>query len=405
MIEPKLLEIIYDASSIRRWNDYPRLVELTEIDKQSHKFIIAYFLASFEENVDLSKVIEYGIFEFFRRVIITDIRPDVFRKITKTKEKEINSWFLEKLKPITKDIQNGDFFHRMSEYFNNEITNKEKEILKAAHYLSTRWEFQIIEQSSAFLHDIKELRHLMDEEIHKLKHVKGFFEFVIDSKLTKLIDLFGRLRFQIRWAQTPRVPQTTVLGHMLIVSILSYFYSISIGACKTRIVNNFFTSLFHDLPEALTKDIISPVKKSIPGLENLILDVEIERIKTVIMPLVPRKIEHDFLYFLGLYCDDENCTKDEFKNRVIISSMINFVKDIENYNYDEFMPIDGVALKAFDDIAAFSEAAISIGYGIKSQEFSNATKNIIKKYQNIKVYDFDVVEFLQKIQKYFLKEH
>ena len=43
MLSPKLIEQFFGAASIQRWNDYPRMVELVELDKQAHKFIIAYF--------------------------------------------------------------------------------------------------------------------------------------------------------------------------------------------------------------------------------------------------------------------------------------------------------------------------------------------------------------------------
>ncbi|MDR1614624.1 MAG: hydrolase, partial [Campylobacteraceae bacterium] len=43
MISAELIDKFFCAASIERWNDYPRMVELTELDKQAHKFIIAFF--------------------------------------------------------------------------------------------------------------------------------------------------------------------------------------------------------------------------------------------------------------------------------------------------------------------------------------------------------------------------
>lgn len=406
MITPELVKIIYDAASIERWNDYPRMVELTELDKQAHKFVIAYFLASYEEDVDLFKVVEAGIFEFFRRVIVTDIRPDVFREMVKEKGEELNGWVLEQLKPATEFIEDGDFFQRMKNYFENEHTySKEKEILHAAHYLATKWEFQIVYESSKFLHDIDDLKRAVEADVHKFKHLKGVVEIALDSKITRLIDLCGRLRFQIRWAQTPRVPKTSVLGHMLIVGIFSYFYSLSIGACKKRVENNFFTSLFHDLPEALTRDIISPVKRSVKGLEELILDVEIKKIRNTILPLVPNSLKEEFTYLLGLYHQGDSYRKDEFKNRIMISAMVQVEDDLDKHNIDEDNPIDGVALKACDDLAAFTEAAISIGHGIKSRELKSALIKAKEKYKKRKIHKLDVLDLFEKMENYLTNIH
>ncbi len=49
MIE-NLIERFYEAASMNRWNDNIRPVELTELDKQAHKMVIAYVIAKLEEN-------------------------------------------------------------------------------------------------------------------------------------------------------------------------------------------------------------------------------------------------------------------------------------------------------------------------------------------------------------------
>ena len=73
------------------------------------------------------------------------------------------------------------------------------------------------------------------------------------TALGRFAKLCGQLRFQIRWADTPRVPETSVLGHMFLVAGYAYFFSLSLGACPARRINNFFAGLFHDLPELLTR--------------------------------------------------------------------------------------------------------------------------------------------------------
>ena len=117
MLSPGLIEQFFAAASIQRWNDYPRMVELVELDKQAHKFIIAFFIAKMEEEeVNQVHLIEAGIFEFLRRVIVTDIRPDVFRQALQKKEKEINQWVLSKLHDLLIDIEDGEFLKRFELY-------------------------------------------------------------------------------------------------------------------------------------------------------------------------------------------------------------------------------------------------------------------------------------------------
>jgi putative hydrolase of HD superfamily len=324
--------------------------------------------------------------------------------MVKEKGEELNHWILEQLKPSIIKIEDGQFFLRMKEYFENDKTySKEREILEAAHYLATRWEFQIVYESSKFLHDANELKEAVEADIHKYKHLKGVTEIALGGKLSQLIDLCGRLRFQIRWSLTPRIPRTSVLGHMFVVSIFSYFYSKSINACKQRLINNFFTSLFHDLPEALTRDIISPVKRSVDGLEEIILEIEIEKINNKILPLVPNNIKNDFAYLLGIYTSGDTTRKDEFKNRIKIEGMVQAQEDLEQYNKDEDNAVDGIALKASDDIAAFTEAAISIGHGITSRELAGALEGIKKKYENKQIYKLDISKILIEMELFLTK--
>lgn len=384
MINPRIIDYIFSSASIQRWNDYPRMVELVELDKQAHKFIIAYFIAKLEKDVNYTHLIEAGIFEFLRRIVVTDIRPDVFRKALQKKSKEINTWVISKLSPSLKNINNGNFIQKFEEYLTNpDMYKKERFILKAASYLATKWEFSIVYQTSQFLSDIEDVKKSVEEEIEDYYELIGVRKIALNKKLAKVIDLSGRLRFQKRWAQTPRVPETSVLGHMLTVAVFGYFYSIDINACEKRVQNNFFTALFHDLPEALTRDIISPVKYSVDELSDIIAEYEIIKIQDDILPNVPESLHDEFSYILGLY----NGEKDEFLNK-IYEDEIKVVNDISKYNSDKYNAIDGEALKQCDKLSAFVEASLSISHGIKSKELINGKKQILKSLKEVQGINF-----------------
>ena len=147
---------------------------------------------------------------------------------------------------------------------------------------------------------------------------------------------------------------------MLIVAILGYFYSLHIKACPKRMENNFYCALFHDLPEALTRDIISPVKYSVSGLNDIISEYEIDMIEDEILPFIPSNMQKHFKYLLGLYGENE---KDEFLNK-INEKRVMVVDTLSTYNEDKFNAIDGVALKNCDRLSAFIEAVLSISHGV-----------------------------------------
>ena len=387
MINPRIIDYIFTSASIQRWNDYPRMVQLVELDKQAHKFIIAYFIAKLEKDINYTHLIEAGIFEFLRRVVVTDIRPDVFRKALQKKSKEINAWVISKLSDSLKDIDNGNFLQKFQEYLENpEMYKKERFILKAASYLATKWEFSIVYQTSQFLNDIEAVKKSVDEEIEDYYELIGVRKIALNMKLSKIIDLSGRLRFQKRWAQTPRIPETSVLGHMLTVAIFAYFFSIKVNACDKRLQNNFFTALFHDLPEALTRDIITPVKYCVDELSDIIAEYEIEKIQEDILPNIPDILHDEFSYILGLY----DGVKEEFANKIYEDKIL-LVDDVSKYNSDKYNAIDGHALKQCDKLSAFVEASLSISHGIKSKELINGKKEILKALKEVQGVDFKAI--------------
>ena len=389
MITKGLLDRIYEAASIQRWNDHVRPVEFTELDKQAHKMILAYVLGKLEESeghaqVDWLKLIEGGIFEFFPRVILTDIKAPVFHKLMSKKGREINTLVLQK---IDEDIKylGGDFAENFRKYlFDSNYARYEKRILKAAHYLATNWEFQIIYNIAPFVYGIDKTKEEIENQIEDHYDLIGVQKLSLRKKSFGFIDLCAQLRFQQRWAHSPRVPKTSVLGHMLIVAMMSYFCSVEMGACLKRAYNNFFSGLFHDLPEVLTRDIVSPVKTSVEGLEEIIKDYERMQFEERILPLLPPSMRDEVVYFV----------QDEFSNRIMEDGRPR--KDIPGsqmkaYNEDRYCAVDGEVIRACDKLAAFIEASLSIEHGIRSQHLLDGRTKIYRECRNYRPggIDFD----------------
>ena len=387
MIE-NLIERFYEAASMNRWNDHIRPVDLTELDKQAHKMVIAYVIAKFEENdrdaeINWQKIIEGGIFEFLHRTILTDIKPPVFHKMMEEKEENLNNHVFKMLEGDMKGLT-YQFKENFKKYFldkNYSIT--EKRILKAAHYMATKWEFRIIYHAAPFIYGIEETKETIENQIEDHYDLIGVRKLSLEKKSFGFIDMCGQLRFQERWAHSPRVPKTSVLGHMYIVAITSYLLSIENNSCQKRLYNNFFTGLFHDLPEVLTKDILSPVKSSVEGLGGIIKEYEDDQMRTRLLPLLPFSWREEMKYF----------TQDEFENKVKINGEIhkgiNF-KDLNlKFNENEFYPLDGKLIKACDKLAAFIEADISIKHGISSKHLEEGRKNIYEDFKGKKVSGID----------------
>ena len=279
MLTKSFIEFLYEAAHIQRWNDHIRPCGFTELDKQAHKMMIMYVLARHEEDDHGAKLnwrvlVEGGIFEFLHRNVLTDIKPPVFHELMRVHGKELNAWVYKELKRRIPDID-ADLMEKIKTYFeDSSYYPKEKKILRAAHYLASQWEFGLIYHFNQGIYGIEDTKQAIDSEIEDHFDLAGVQKLALKGKSSKFVDLIGQLRFQKRWAQSPRVPETSVMGHVLLVAIMAYFCAVEMKASDERIVSDFLCGLFHDLPEVLTRDIISPIKRSVEGLDDLIKKIE-----------------------------------------------------------------------------------------------------------------------------------
>lgn len=358
----QLLIKIFDAASMQRWNDQIKIVEFSELDKQAHKMMVAYVLGKFEQDangdLDWNKIIKIGLFEYFQRIVLTDLKPPLFYRIKEDKKKyhALNQWVYEQIEPAIASLGNG-FCKEFKQFLLEAEQGYEdihKKIINAAHFYVTKWEFDIISNLSPQgfpVEDIKENISLTQEKYRDLYSMK---ELLSSSRLTDFVNICGQLRFQVRWSHLYRVPKTSVLGHMLTVAIISFLLSYSSGLDIENGINNYFTGLFHDLPEVLTRDIINPVKKSVKGLDALIKGYEKEEMEKRIYGLIPESWHQD----IRLY------TENEFS-------------DTAHRN--------GSLVKAADDLSAFLEAYLALENGIQNKDFKDAVIHIREKYRGSKV--------------------
>ena len=379
MIDKSLITLIYETASIQRWNDHIRpSAGFTELDKQAHKMFYAYVLAKCEgeEHIDMQKLVEGGIAEFFHRCILTDIKPPIYHKLMQEKGEQINKWVIEQLRPSMENL-GGGFFERLEKYFlDDNYAVLEKKILNAAHYYASNWEFRIIYSMNKYTYDIEKVKAGTYDDLKACNTFDGFTRFERDAFLQDFMSLIGKLRYQQRWAKAVRMPHTYVMGHMLVVAILSYFMTLELESpCKKRLVNNFFAGLFHDVPEALTRDIVSPIKKSVEGLGEILAEIESEQMHKVVYPMLPEEWHDEISYF----------TNDEFASKILVEGepVIKSSDEInENYNHDKFSPIDGQIIRGCDHLSAFIEAFMSISYGVSSEPIVSGYNQLQKDYRD-----------------------
>ena len=391
-----IIDSLFRLAYIERWNDHPKPFSITELDKQAHKACVAFLFAKMEEKergrrIDWAGLINGLLFEAFQRSVLTDIKPQLFHRVLRANRNSVNEYVFQCFKDIF-SADDLDFFEEMKSYFeNDQYLFWEKRIVTAAHFIATYWEFQFVYQIASGIYGIDETKREIDNKVEEFVDLIGVQKFLLQRKTHGFIDICGQLRFQKRWIQTPRVPQTSVLGHAFMVAVLAYLLarvrSRNKNTCNKRWwYGSFFAGLFHDLPEIATRDIISDVK-SVLGKE-IVRKMEIEEVEKRILPLLPAYIIPEMKFFLGIPNgnDYDKMQVDEFSDRVLEDGNLRVVGDIASYCYGDdggngLIPIDGKLLRLCDRLVAFAETVYSLSHGIRSADLEKAFQNLYKELQ------------------------
>jgi putative hydrolase of HD superfamily len=398
IIRKSLLELIFSGAFMKRWNDKLRPMELVEVDKQAHKMIVAWLLFLLNsESMDVARkrslgesIVEGGLFDYLYRLVITDIKPPVFYRIKENPDdyRTLTNWVLSELGPRIMPL-GDDFMRRMTAYLMQpEDASPARRILHAAHLYASYSEFKLLKSINRMDHELIEIEQSFIDRLNAMRDLNGVAELLDEDNnvLGRFARMCGRLRFQKRWSQTPRVPETSVLGHMFIVAAYSWFFSMEVGACRARRQNNFFAGLFHDLPELLTRDIISPVKGASQDIADLIHEYENRELDRVVLsPLneggytgIVERLE----YLLGLEVGSE------FKATIRRDGAILEASERQLFgesNHDSLDPKDGPLLKVCDSLAAFIEAHTALKNGISSGQLHHALYRIRNRYNETPV--------------------
>jgi len=398
MLERSFVLKIFEGFSIERWNDLVRPFEMIEMDKTAEKAVLAYLIGKFEEKrgnrIDWNRVIYGTFFDLLRKIALCDIKAPVQRMIRDEYPAEyerINRWVVDQYRNLIGDAELLDAFasHLLDKPDTGDLTWR---VLRAAHKYSAMREIEMIRM-------VNEPFRMVSIEKGLNKDIEGF----LDLRGMQL--LFGkqqpydflmeieRLRFQTRWNQTPRVPRTSVLGHSYFVAALVLLLGREIRVSADRAYNNFFSALFHDLPEAVTRDIISPVKQATDHLPAVVKEIEDQIVKKELLPLMDDYFRDELCYFTG----------NEFENRIIDRDgkvkIVSFADLEERYPDPAFRRVDGKLVRAADHIAAFVEADCSIAFGISSNHLREGRKSILARYPDGETINgFDAASFLRSFK-------
>ncbi len=324
------------------------------------------------EKVNYSRLITYFFYEFLSRVVLTDIKPPIYYQLLETHRQALADYVQEELK---EELEGYALFQDLHSYLCHPPEDLESALLRAAHHYVSAWEFSLIYDFNPRMYGVQEIKDNLD---NALLLDGAYLSQVPHLKL--LASMFAQLRFQKRWSQTPRVPATSVLGHALYVALCAFLLSFDLGACESMRVNHFLGGLFHDLPEILTRDIISPIKHGVKGLDAYLKEIEAHEMENKLLRYVSPEFKADLLYFTQE--EFSNRYKDPHSQEVIVLELPLLWQE---YNQDIYTPVCGTLLKVCDQLSAFIEARMSIAHGVRSDVLVSGAQKILDKYASMEL--------------------
>lgn len=115
------------------------------------------------------------------------------------------------------------------------------------------------------------------------------------TDIERFLLVIHRLASSFRWNRSQRATPVSVLSHTYIITFFAYCIGILEGLDDTTVTDMMLTALYHDIPEAITGDIITPTKKAVPGLESAIESVEQEMVHDYLLSYIVDTSFHDML--------------------------------------------------------------------------------------------------------------
>jgi len=400
-VRKSLLQFLFAGSFMKRWNDKHRSMDLVEVDKQAHKMMVAWMLYELNsghlpeaERLALGlEIVEGGLFEYLYRLVITDIKPPVFYKIKANPAhyRQLTDWVFAQLEPRVRELGEG-FWNRLRAYLAvPESDAPARRILDAAHLYASGWEYSLIKRDNPWDDELLEIESSFTGGLARFADLRGVSDLADGlyagkkNALGHFARLLGQLRFQTRWSQTPRIPETSVLGHMFLVAAYGYFFSLAVDACPARRLNNFFSGLVHDVPELLTRDIISPVKQSVAPLGDMIKEYENKELERRIFSVLTGggygALADRLAYFLGIEVGSE--FYESIRDAQGRATRVTPEELQTRCNSDGFDPKDGQLLKVCDSLAAFIEAYTALRNGITSDQLQQAVWRLRTRYSPV----------------------
>lgn len=282
-----LTESILSGLSIFRWNTFPRLRDISALDHLTFVAHIAVLLASVQEEKNgirydipllLRKILFSGFFIFIYSDISSDVKdrlrnsdPALYESLENSLFERIKSWDLDMC--IMSDIEAS------------RMKTPEDDLIAFAKLWASYYE---VYNNSLVYPDAyaKVIRTMMKRAENP--RFAPFLEFLDfdphnQSDLERYLLVIHRLASSYRWNRSVRKYPVSVLSHTYLITFFTYLIAREKGFDEETLSDMLMTALYHDIPEAITGDIITPTKKAVPWLEKALEHIEHDMVEDYLL--------------------------------------------------------------------------------------------------------------------------
>lgn len=281
-----LVDLVTVMFSMRRWNNKPTFDSISEASNSGFVLHVAHLLGMEEiangNNVDMKKVITRIILKDMPKCIISDISLSTKNAIQSLSPLAWNRMYNSSIEEVMKNVPNHLKDQFEDAMINSRDDSLEGKIVNAADLYAAFTEAEI--NMRFFPEYFREPFETIKKNMNEID-IESFKYILQNKKMQTYLSQIRTLIFSIRWNQHPRTVPTTVSGHTFFVTFVAYLISTEIE--EVNVLNVLEKAIFHDVPEALTGDIISPTKRRVEGFEAAVEDVESKMVRETLLPLLP----------------------------------------------------------------------------------------------------------------------
>jgi len=306
-----VIDALESMFTIQRWNFMPRIETWVEAENAAYVAHVAYAIgrASNWDKYKLECVVLRSLLKSLNKYYLTDISLDVVDKI---KKDNADNW-----KELIDNVARGTaqlfprkisndilIFLEYSPKYENHIKGKLTQqddhdienLVKFSQRLVAKEECET--NSKVYSEQYKDIIEKIESRMDRIPNCSEYKK--IYERHQKYFLTIKNLKYLRRWNRINRIISTNVLGHTFVVSFLAIILSLQSLRSEDKFNNSenplyevVLRSLFHDVPESLTGDIITPVKKRINQEMNDILNKVEADLKESFIKSAPTGVKED----------------------------------------------------------------------------------------------------------------